>query len=89
MPKEKRDRREQLREYKQNQRELIRTTRAMREAGLVDTNYFIDNPRLLAQIRIWLLLGEDYTRREIQKIALHPLPKAELDRLIRVAKTGE
>jgi hypothetical protein len=61
----------------------------MRKAGLVDASFFIDNPRLLAQIRIWLSLGEDCTRKAIQEIAIRPLPKAEIDKVIRVATKGQ
>ena len=76
----------ELNEYWRNQRAAIRKFREYREAGLVRANFFIDNPRILAQVRIWLTVNEAYAKKCIQETAGNRLSEDDLKRIIQVAK---
>ena len=68
------------------QRAAIRKFREYREAGLVRANFFIDNPRTLARVRIWLTVNEAYAKKCIQETAGNRLSEDDLKRIIQVAK---
>jgi hypothetical protein len=67
--------------------QLYENSGEFRDAGLVRANFFTDNPRILAQVRIWVTQSEALARKFILDTASKgKLSENDLDRIIRIAK---
>ena len=61
--------RDKINQYRRNRRQQSCVARLTAEAKAVDPKTFLNNPRLLTQVRGWIdMAGEEYARKTLAEL---------------------